>query len=169
MISTHVPRVGYDLIQSQNPLNALKFQLTYPVWGTTPLIHECPTSLSFQLTYPVWGTTCWGGIGGIPMKISTHVPRVGYDLVNELIAWMREISTHVPRVGYDNADLYPDGANGISTHVPRVGYDKTDLITITDKNDFNSRTPCGVRPGAKINPGVMPISTHVPRVGYDMA
>ncbi len=34
-ISTHVPRVGYDSIPLIEELPFLQFQLTYPVWGTT--------------------------------------------------------------------------------------------------------------------------------------
>ena len=34
-ISTHVPRVGYDLTAFLEIPETHKFQLTYPVWGTT--------------------------------------------------------------------------------------------------------------------------------------
>ena len=57
IISTHVPRVGYDGSVRLEKMFFVKFQLTYPVWGTTVNSAKEWKEFKFQLTYPVWGTT----------------------------------------------------------------------------------------------------------------
>ncbi len=124
MISTHVPRVGYNPITSHLFATVLSFQLTYPVWGTTKMMRRLQEQ---------------------PL-ISTHVPRVGYNHSYSEEDMELLISTHVPRVGYNTFDFANKCFFCISTHVPRVGYNTMGFSISKRAKDFNSRTPCGVQP-----------------------
>ena len=70
---------------------------------------------------------------------------MGYDYISIYATCSNPISTHVPRVGYDLTPLEWFWVNGISTHVPRVGYDLEAIRGRYSGLNFNSRTPCGVR------------------------
>ena len=82
--------------------------------------------------------------------ISIHAPRVGCDPQPcQPLNHHPHISIHAPRVGCDA--LHQHGRNPcqpISIHAPRVG---CDLVQARENqallDDFNPRTPCGVRPG----------------------
>ena len=77
------PVWGTTLLAS-SPASMTLFQLTYPVWGTTRSCDKICTTQKFQLTYPVWGTTFSINNGTKNTLISTHVPRVGYDILHKL-------------------------------------------------------------------------------------
>ena len=129
----------------------------------------------------------------INMTISIHAPRVGCD---SLTAYAREsanhISIHAPRVGCDWFNVSKSDTWIISIHAPRVGCDlclklslcRTVMISIHAPrvgcdallgleqgklDDFNPRTPCGVRPALHCPGGDgHGISIHAPRVGCDL-
>ena len=116
--------------------------------------------------------------------ISIHAPRVGCDwTISSWWAVLTEISIHAPRVGCDDKgdfrrvfkNLFQSthpvwGATApaapwasppaISIHAPRVGCDRGRGRGVGLPQDFNPRTPCGVRPtsgcrprsGANFNP-----------------
>ena len=103
-----------------------------------------------------------------------------------------EISIHAPRVGCDVGVAQGRLTLGISIHAPRVGCDGDNDVLGLHHDDFNPRTPCGVRrcifcvlccirlfqsthpvwgatgPGwSAVDDGQ--ISIHAPRVGCDAA
>ena len=103
------------------------------------------------------------------MKISTHTPHAGCDSQGISLDNSNQISTHTPHAGCDAVctacRLNPVV---ISTHTPHVGCDQQGTITQYKYDDFNSHTPCGVRPNYhhhQIYPNR--ISTHTPHVGCD--
>ncbi len=123
----------------------------------------------FQSTHPAWGATRAILIYNVGIPISIHAPRVGCDGIVEGLV-------------YDNWE--------ISIHAPRVGCDCFTFSRVGFGNDFNPRTPRGVRRlcekslffrfvfqsthpawGATLNECVQPtccmISIHAPRVGCD--
>ena len=55
------------------------------------------------------------------------------------------ISIHAPREGCDRRDLPERGHKGISIHAPREGCDHTGMCSRRQLQDFNPRTPRGVR------------------------
>ncbi len=69
----------------------------------------------------------------------------GVRLNAKLKSLSEKISTHAPRVGCDFRDKRAAAIPDISTHAPRVGCDSLTRSLIVNTQDFNSRTPCGVR------------------------
>ena len=128
------------------------FQSTHPVWGATiastvslsggenfnprtPCGVRRPTSspraalMPFQSTHPVWGAT------GDPVSRRTFLV----------------ISIHAPRVGCDETWGSVGHIYGLfqSTH-PVLGATFADRITSRRGQNFNPRTPCGVRPQSQL-------------------
>ena len=89
-----------------------------------------PASSTFLSTYPVRGTTGDGWRGYNGASISIHVPRAGYDKSRER---------------FKNRRVF------ISIHVPRAGYDQGVRGEDRQHRYFYPRTPCGVRPLARLS------------------
>ncbi len=121
-ISTHVPRVGYN-ITVRSTFFISNISTHVPRVGYNTYIKLNSFCYIFQLTYPVWGTT-------------------GYK---DAMFCQQQISTHVPRVGYNEIATVKIDSFMISTHVPRVGYNLTKFVKFLTVLHFNSRTPCGVQ------------------------
>ena len=127
--------------------------------------------MAFQSTHPVWGATPAGDFLHQSLEISIHAPRVGCDEVVLLLDDKDIISIHAPRVGCDLREMrHMETALLISIHAPRVGCDFSVHLCHSAMDDFNPRTPCGVR----LHPcaggsGCVHISIHAPRVGCDGA
>ena len=103
------------------------FQLTLPVWGATIDADTTPKYVKFQLTLPVWGATIILILIGLLMAIfQLTLPVWGATMRTFVVINFRDISTHAPRVGSD-----------LLAHAPA-------LMAIY----FNSRSPCGERPGS---------------------
>ena len=80
------------------------FLPTSPVWGTTGNPDNDTTAGDLFLpTSPVWGTTVRCLLATYQLaKISTHVPRMGDDVMQGIsYTPIKVISTHVPRMGDD--------------------------------------------------------------------
>ena len=104
------------------------------------------TSWTFQSTHPVWGAT-------------------GFLMVTVRVAKFQ--STH-PVWGATEwlGQKFLDDA--ISIHAPRVGCDPEPDQADSQRDDFNPRTPCGVRQDLLIDRCAgHQISIHAPRVGCD--
>ena len=56
------------------------------------------------------------------------------------------ISIHAPRAGCDEVSEIHISYSRISIHAPRAGCDGVQRSEATPSNNFNPRTPCGVRP-----------------------
>ena len=76
-------------------------------------------------------------------------------------------STHPVR-GATSAAASPRAPSRISIHAPRAGCDRNIAFNSARGNDFNPRTPCGVRPtGWNFRIRKHFISIHAPRAGCD--
>ena len=128
MISTHVPRVGYNPITSHLFATVLSFQLTYPVWGTTKMMRRLQEQPLISTHVPRVGYNHSYSEEDMELLISTHVPRVGYNTFDFANKCFFCISTHVPRVGYNDYVSHTGTTNEISTHVPRVGYNLSTIV-----------------------------------------
>ena len=130
-----------------------------------------PTA-GFQSTHPVWGATADGRCSFYHVCISIHAPRVGCDGQERQGSDVpHAISIHAPRVGCDSVlPRSPAIDSTISIHAPRVGCDDGPPPTDTHRENFNPRTPCGVRlDRIRLNSFFYTISIHAPRVGCDCA
>ena len=77
-------------------------------------------------------------------------------------------STHPVR-GATIPYVLPDRLRAISIHAPRAGCDQKEADARRAKNDFDPRTPCGVRHGWEEEyQKVISISIHAPRAGCDI-
>ena len=95
------------------------------MWGATNDVVYCDTdSVNFNSHTPCGVRRYWGRTVEPKDVISTHTPHVGCDANLFHIYVHRKISTHTPHVGCDAF---------------------ADFIRILNRN-FNSHTPCGVRP-----------------------
>ena len=123
--------------------------------------------------------------------ISIHAPRVGSDLVVQVLAfWIVNFNPRSPCGERLQRYTYSLRALRISIHAPRVGSDRPARCTAGPAWHFNPRSPCGERPspdllyfrqatfqstlpvwGATQIPlelsGDLNISIHAPRVGSD--
>ena len=143
------------------------FQLTYPVWGTTRCSSCYSVLFKFQLTYPVWGTTKSSVLPSLVSDFNSRTPCGVQRKVPIKKRKGKKISTHVPRVGYNTTlDIYTH-LSKISTHVPRVGYNIVRRF-FTQTTSFQLTYPVwGTTPLLEQRQARMVISTHVPRVGYN--
>ncbi len=191
-ISTHAPRVGCDARSGGGRSPTGAFQLTHPVWGATrvarkirvmkeisthaPRVGCDPSwlprdspSQPFQLTHPVWGAT--------PSRSTLAVCRLHFNSRTPCGVRRDRGSATPSRAAFQlthpvwgathkTLDGCPDLP--ISTHAPRVGCDLDLPKFLNASGNFNSRTPCGVRPAwGKMESIYTMISTHAPRVGCD--
>ena len=97
------------------------------------------------------------------IKISIRAPRVGCDVISSAFSSRSEISIHAPRVGCDWAARrhYYSARRFQSTH---PGWGATTVVIAPENivNDFNPRTPGGVRliAGKHFFNGISFQSTH---------
>ena len=102
------------------------------------------------------------------MRISTHAPLTGCDIVRFTKAVKRNISTHAPLTGCDL--LPPSLAKLVPYFNPRTphGVRLPSAGPGCLRRDFNPRTPHGVRPHQRRgHPRGRVISTHAPLTGCD--
>ena len=145
-ISIHAPLAGCDL-QRGAPAIRRTISIHAPLAGCDAFRGKTDREVwQFQSTHPLRGATL----------TSSHR---GYS---ELFQ-----STH-PLRGATLRDFARDGHVGISIHAPLAGCDPPLETRRRRSEDFNPRTPCGVRPEL---PGqaqmVAGISIHAPLAGCD--
>ena len=125
-------------------------------------------SWPFQSTHPVRGATMRRDLRCHGMPISIHAPRAGCDcgaaadglrradfnprtpcgvrrFTPVEIKSLYAISIHAPRAGCDKEIKVGQVTGFISIHAPRAGCDKIILVRVKKRDNFNPRTPCGVR------------------------
>ena len=162
IISIHAPRAGCDRLCLLHRIRDARFQSTHPVRGATyeQDIWRRPRCISIHA--PRAGCDQAQDTEYQIITISIHAPRAGCDDLSERYNMTFAISIHAPRAGCDNfrkRQYYP---TLISIHAPRAGCDPVGEIYIVTSQDFNPRTPCGVRLAA-ICVAVRPLqfqSTH---------
>ena len=123
-----------------------QFQSTHPARGATIAAISSGLSTSFQSTHPARGATVRRPPFCFHFDISIHAPREGCDFAPRNDGGMWVISIHAPREGCDYWDALAllDGA--ISIHAPREGCDLARTNGKAGAQNFNPRTPRGVRP-----------------------
>ena len=170
-ISIHAPRVGCDGGRGALESGLVGFQSTHPVWGATgPTASGIPLPQNFNPRTPCGVRLHCVKSGLLLSRISIHAPRVGCDRggyrlpgictdfnprtpcgvrLLEVIGRTERtnISIHAPRVGCDLpvSGTYKNEHRFQSTH-PVWGATVADRHVFGRADDFNPRTPCGVRP-----------------------
>ena len=123
------------------------FQSTHPLRGATQRIHEQMVLRAFQSTHPLRGAT--GRKRYVPSAVSvfqsTHPLRGATNGCGHGLSCPAGFqSTHPLRGATDPAHA-ADCNKKISIHAPLAGCDRSARSTETRMDDFNPRTPCGVR------------------------
>ena len=100
----------------------------------------------FQSTHPVRGATRRGAPYQRCRRISIHAPRAGCDVVLQRHRQPLRISIHAPRAGCDvRSDAYARSHQDFNPRTPcGVRLDPARISCFCA--NFNPRTPCGVRP-----------------------
>ena len=122
-ISIHAPLAGCDLTSRRQARSSCVFQSTHPLRGATvsePLDVVIP---KFQSTHPLRGAT--------PPAAMTFI--------------LCTISIHAPLAGCDSFCASSFHRENISIHAPLAGCDRARALLLGLRDDFNPRTPCGVR------------------------
>ena len=154
----------------------MQFQSTHPVWGATTLLSCVPGFHGFQSTHPVWGATRpprprWRKAG-----ISIHAPRVGCDwagttaargksnfnprtpcgvrpMLSSRFRAKREFQSTHPVWGATKPHLSRLKPSKFQSTHPVWGATAAPRAGPATADNFNPRTPCGVRPRMRKRPG----------------
>ena len=102
-------------------------------------------STLFQSTHPLRGATGQLAPAGAGDEISIHAPLAGCDDKRETVYYVLPISIHAPLAGCDFLRCRSSEARPISIHAPLAGCDRPVPSATACRNNFNPRTPCGVR------------------------
>ena len=141
------------------------FQLTRPVRGATTVPHK---SIRFQLTRHMRGATeqvIKSAFGKKRFQLTRPVR--GATFFNRYFTqgmWIFQLTR--PVRGATSKIPLKLRKSKISTHAPRAGRNDGIFQSVPDRDNFNSRAPCGAQPipcceeCADVN-----ISTHAPRAG----
>ena len=168
-ISIHAPLAGCDKILAIAGIEDEVFQSTHPLRGATidnlavtvvklyfnprtpcgvrlPSIYTLTTPAEFQSTHPLRGATKAQTAPRSQSQISIHAPLAGCDFTTEKSSVeSNNISIHAPLAGCDNKACTWESSNSISIHAPLAGCDLLYPKAKQFSEDFNPRTPCGVR------------------------
>ena len=107
-----------------------KFQSTHPLRGATCRLLSSRLSILFQSTHPLRGATSLAGLKDLVVKVFQ--------------------STH-PLRGATISVLFSCFSMIISIHAPLAGCDHNAASLFFIRQNFNPRTPCGVRPAKDTN------------------
>ena len=148
-ISIHAPRAGCDITHQRPAPPWVQFQSTHPVRGATRrrLRALLRSTHNFNPRTPCGVRPATASCCGFGRIISIHAPRAGCDNLRYIVIFraIRFQSTHPVR--------------GATRH--------RQLLRVWS-NNFNPRTPCGVRQSAiHCNFPGYKISIHAPRAGCD--
>ena len=115
-----------------------------------------------------------GATGNVPLVriggfISIHAPRAGCDFLATLQAPGKRISIHAPRAGCDNPyKVVTLWDNDFNPRTP-CGVRRYKAAFVWRRENFNPRTPCGVRLSCLLPRAIRAeISIHAPRAGCDL-
>ena len=106
MISTHAPRTGSDRRSAGHCHGKHHFNPRSPHGERQSDLLNASKPLRFQPTLPARGATVHVPIRSQLVRISTHAPRTGSDLISSGVRFSRRISTHAPRTGSDCTCAY---------------------------------------------------------------
>ena len=122
------------------------FQSTHPLRGATLIGRFGRFVLLFQSTHPLRGATMAVDGCGDCFVISIHAPLAGCDSAKYAFSAALELfqSTHPLRGATRTASPVTSGQY-ISIHAPLAGCDYSKKRRKSHNDNFNPRTPCGVR------------------------
>ena len=103
------------------------------------------TPESFQSTHPMRGATSEVVSRATGHAISIHAPHAGCDEIHEATAQFYQFQSTHPMRGATLTMIDQADGNRISIHAPHAGCDASVKLATGLEDDFNPRTPCGVR------------------------
>ena len=124
----------------------MPFQSTQPEWAATTQKFKQVLFGLFQSTQPEWAATICKVMPNAFVDISIHAARVGCDRLIRRIDGEGRISIHAARVGCDNISALCLLTELISIHAARVGCDLHIVLQYLHRQNFNPRSPSGLRP-----------------------
>ena len=128
-------------------LSRAEFQSTHPLRGATSAFAYCGFGIVFQSTHPLRGATIifFNQFDFKFLFQSTHPLRGATKIAPRVIEPLDIFqSTHPLRGATLVLDNRYDKIT-ISIHAPLAGCDTMSPCSLRDPQDFNPRTPCGVR------------------------
>ena len=146
-ISIHAPRAGCDAAGAGRREEAGgHFNPRTPCGVRPEAVQRIKRGKKFQSTHPVRGATRRGAPYQRCRRISIHAPRAGCDVVLQRHRQPLRISIHAPRAGCDvRSDAYARSHQDFNPRTPcGVRLDPARISCFCA--NFNPRTPCGVRP-----------------------
>ena len=147
VISIHAPRAGCDAAGAGRREEAGgHFNPRTPCGVRPEAVQRIKRGKKFQSTHPVRGATRRGAPYQRCRRISIHAPRAGCDVVLQRHRQPLRISIHAPRAGCDvRSDAYARSHQDFNPRTPcGVRLDPARISCFCA--NFNPRTPCGVRP-----------------------
>ena len=144
-ISIHAPLAGCDLAHERFELLVTHFNPRTPCGVRLRRLPTLPPSRQFQSTHPLRGATAHFNSFLSACNISIHAPLAGCDLKAEKADAELAISIHAPLAGCDSKIRFFASAEWISIHAPLAGCDLRGRRKERQLQNFNPRTPCGVR------------------------
>ena len=85
-ISTHSPRVGRTLCDNRTSISYIHFNSLAPCGANPVPVTSSKSNVPFQLTRPVWGEPDLDHCVIYRRVISTHSPRVGRTVVDNIVS-----------------------------------------------------------------------------------
>ena len=150
-ISIHAPREGCD-DQNLNGSSQCQISIHAPREGCDQDIHPLLRDMYISIHAPREGcdeVQPW--MFGHPVQFqSTHPARGATAPLLPPKQSPTPISIHAPREGCDTGRAAGMPQHAISIHAPREGCDKQGGFSISTGENFNPRTPRGVRPWMSI-------------------
>ncbi len=146
-ISIHAPHAGCDQKQDIGPQQRSRFQSTHPMRGATEEHHKAGALHMISIHAPHAGcdkTVRRKTSTGFVFQ-STHPMRGATKRYKILCSLSTFQSTH-PMRGATFPGLFIRNDVRISIHAPHAGCDSRTSSRTLFRQDFNPRTPCGVRP-----------------------
>ena len=168
-ISIHAPLAGCDTTVWATATTRMRFQSTHPLRGATSIGRNTLRNRAISIHAPLAGcdisvakaaglcahfnprTPCgvrrlaFDENGNLVKFQSTH-PLRGATLCVMTVLAKRLISIHAPLAGCDPPLSASGTAVSISIHAPLAGCDRLNYQAGLTPQNFNPRTPCGVRP-----------------------
>ena len=145
-ISIHAPLAGCDIVLSARLCVMLNFNPRTPC-GVRPIhVLSFGKFVPFQSTHPLRGATARQVFHDLMLCISIHAPLAGCDppSVKNKLNIVSFQSTH-PLRGATGALHARLNNTHISIHAPLAGCDCGRVRKTSITENFNPRTPCGVR------------------------
>ena len=146
-ISIHAPLAGCDAALRVDSCMCSNFNPRTPCGVRPADLPKAHAEAQFQSTHPLRGATAANYLDDETILFqSTHPLRGATRSKSGYMILTKFQSTH-PLRGATDARWRGRGQRQISIHAPLAGCDRVRRRRANRNDDFNPRTPCGVRPG----------------------